>query len=76
MKRITISLPEHDAAALGRAARRRGISVSALVRKALEEHLSTPNGPDPLPFVALGRSKSKTTAQDAEDILAREWRRQ
>ena len=26
-------------------------------------------------FATLGLSKSKTTAQDAEDILAREWRR-
>ena len=75
MKRITISLPEHDAAALARAARRHGISVSLFVRKALEAQLSTPNSPDSLPFVALGRSDSKTTARDAEDILAREWRR-
>ena len=73
MKRITISLPEHDAAALTRAARRHGISVSSFVRKALEGQLSTPNGPDSLPFAALGRSDSKSTARDAEDILAREW---
>jgi hypothetical protein len=75
MKRITISLPNHDADALARAARRQGISISALVRKALEEQLSIPKGPDSLPFVALGRSASKTTARDAEDILAREWPR-
>lgn len=75
MKRITFSLPENDAAALARAAHRHGISVSALVRKALETQLSTPKSLDSLPFVALGQSKSKTTAQDAEDILAREWQR-
>ena len=74
MKRITISLPDPDAAALARAARRHGIPVSALVRKALEAQLSAPDGENSLPFIALGRSESKTTAQDAEDILAREWR--
>ena len=75
MKRITISLPEQDAAALTRAARRHNLSVSALVRKALEKQLSAPDGgSEPLPFVALGRSESDSTARDAEDILAREWR--
>jgi Arc/MetJ-type ribon-helix-helix transcriptional regulator len=74
MKRITVSLPNHDADALVRTARRYGISVSAFVRKALQEQMSTPTGSDSLPFVALGRSEGKTTAQDAEDILAREWR--
>lgn len=37
--RTIIQLPEEQAAALERAARRRGVSKAAVVREALDEHL-------------------------------------
>lgn len=40
MVRTIIQLPEAQAEALDRAARRRGVSKAAVVREALEEHLA------------------------------------
>ncbi len=73
MKRITISLPEEEAEALARAARRRGLTLSALVRQTLGQSLGPSTGSGSLPFAALGRSGTQTTGRDAEAILAREW---
>lgn len=74
MRRITISLPEDIAADVAREARRRGETVSALIRQLVEGSLrreaSTARG---LPFVGLGRSGHRHTARDAESILEREW---
>jgi Arc/MetJ-type ribon-helix-helix transcriptional regulator len=76
MKRTTISLPDELASALRREARRRDVSISEVARVALSEHLGlTGNGTRPLPFAALGASGKRTTARDAERILAREWGR-
>ncbi|RMF82482.1 MAG: CopG family transcriptional regulator [Nitrospirae bacterium] len=73
MQRITISLPEEEAEVLRRAARRRGVSVSALVREAISHALAPATGSGSLPFVGLGRSGTRTTGRDAEAVLAREW---
>ncbi len=74
--RITISLPEELAEVLTREAKRRGESVSAFVREALESYLhGAEPGPRELSFVAAGKSGKKHTARNAEDILAREWSR-
>ncbi len=74
--RITISLPEELAAELAREAKRRGETVSAFVREAVERYLrGAENEPRELPFVAAGRSGKKHTARDAEAILEREWGR-
>lgn len=75
MRRITISLPEDMAQALGREARRQGTSVSAVARDALAQRLRlrADRGRD-LPFAALGRSGTRDTARKAEEILAKEWR--
>ncbi|MBX3271493.1 MAG: CopG family transcriptional regulator [Sandaracinaceae bacterium] len=73
--RVTISLPEELAATVSREAKRRGEPVSALVREAIERYLRADEAPRVLPFVGLGRSGKKTTARDAEKILAREWSR-
>lgn len=70
MHRITISLPEALAALVADEADRQGTSVSDLVRRTLLEAFA---GESELPFVALGRSGRRTTARDAEAILAREW---
>jgi len=74
MKRTSISLPDAMANALDREARRRGTSVSAIAREALAERLHLRAGEvRELPFVGLGRSGTRDTAQRAEEILAEEW---
>lgn len=73
MHRITISLPEALAATVADEAERRGTSVSELVRGAIARAFGGADDPPALPFAALGRSGTTTTARDAEDILAKEW---
>jgi site-specific recombinase XerC len=74
MKRTTISLPEYLAAALSREARRRRVPVSQIAREAIEARLGqTSGGGKKLPFVALGRSRYRTTARDIDKILEEEW---
>ncbi len=76
MRRATISLPDELAQDVAREAQRRRISVSALARDALREHLGVDRDePRDLPFVGIGRSGKRHTARDAEQILAREWGR-
>jgi len=72
MKRTTISLPDDLAAIVQREAHRRGRSVSEVVRAALTAHFQL-GQPRRIPFASLGRSGQKTTASDAEEILAAEW---
>jgi predicted transcriptional regulator len=74
MKRTTISLPDELAAAVEREARRRRVPVSQLAREAFEARYGVRGGRRELPFAALGRSGTATTAQDAEQILAERWR--
>ena len=74
MKRTTISLPDDMASALSREARRRRRSVSEVAREALASHLGLlADTPREIPFAALGGSGHSTTAQDIEELLAREW---
>jgi len=73
MKRTTVSLPDELAAAVEREARRRRVPVSQIAREALEERLGRTPGRRELPFAALGRSGHRTTARDAERLLAEEW---
>ncbi|MBO0705088.1 MAG: CopG family transcriptional regulator [Candidatus Dormibacteraeota bacterium] len=74
MKRTTVSLPDEVAEAVGRAARRRQVSVSELTRRALTEYLRLAgSAPRPLPFANLGSSGYSTTAEDMEEILSDEW---
>jgi metal-responsive CopG/Arc/MetJ family transcriptional regulator len=74
MRRTTISLPEDLADAVDRAARRRHVSVSELTRRALAEHVGFAQGERrPVPFANLGSSGYTTTAEDIEEILAKEW---
>ena len=68
-------MPDELALALEREARRRDVSVSELAREAVAVHLGLAGGPRPLPFANLGHSGTRHTGRDAEDILAREWRR-
>lgn len=74
MKRTTISLPDGLAAVLNREAGRRGVSVSQVVREAIEERLGPSAGAGrKLRFAALGRSGHRSTARDLEDNLETEW---
>ena len=75
MRRTTISLPDELADALDREARRRSLPVSAIARDALSDYLGigSPDEPRELPFAALGRSGSRTTGRDMEQLLQREW---
>jgi predicted transcriptional regulator len=74
MQRTTLSLPDDLAHALAREARRRSVSMSAVARDALAQHLRlVPGARRDLPFAALGRSGHETTARDMEELLSREW---
>lgn len=73
MKRTTISLPDHLAAAVEREARRRRMPVSGVVREVLEGRFGAADRPRKLPFVALGRSGHGSIARDAEEFLSAEW---
>ena len=74
MTRVTISVPDDLAAELQREARRRGASVSELVRGAVEAEIRGRAGTG-LAFASIGRSGTRHTARDAEAILQREWGR-
>jgi Arc/MetJ-type ribon-helix-helix transcriptional regulator len=74
MRRTTISLPDDLAEILEREAQRRHLSVSEVVRAALLEHLAISSGKKRLAFVGIGKSGTKHTARDAEQILEKEWR--
>ena len=74
MKRTTITLSEDLARVADREVRRRGVSLSQLIREALAAHLGLGGlTRRRLPFAALGASGHRTTARDMEEILDREW---
>ena len=73
MHRITISLPPELAAEVSDRADQEGTSVSEIVRRAIVQAFGGGEQPPALPFAGLGRSGNRTTARDAEEILAREW---
>lgn len=73
MKRTTISLPDDLATVLQREAQRRRLSVSEVVRQALESQFGLVDGRRRLPFVALGHSGQPDIAERIEEILAEEW---
>lgn len=72
MSRITVSLPDDLAEALGREARRTGASVSALVRKAVARMLDADRESN-VPFAGLGASGRRDVAERAEELLEEEW---
>jgi hypothetical protein len=75
MKRTTVSIPDDLALAVEREARRRAVSVSEVTREALAAHVGLAAGRRRLPFANLGHSGTRHTARQAEDVLAKEWRR-
>ena len=74
MKRTTISIPDELALLAEREAHRRSISVSAVAREALIDHLGLSGKKKRhLPFASLGSSGKRNTARQIEKILDKEW---
>lgn len=74
MKRTTINLPDDLYALLEAERKRRDVSVTAVVREALEKYLTGTPAPRRLRIAALGKSDgTRALAADVEDILAEEW---
>lgn len=73
VKRTTIMLPDDLDARLRHEARRRGVSIADVARRAIEEQLPEPDQSGRLSFFGVGRSGQRDTARRAEEILAHEW---
>jgi predicted DNA-binding protein len=71
MKRTTIKLPDDLDAHLRSEARRRGTTVSALTREAIEAHLA-PGVPRVLLAAGAGRSGQTDVSERIDEILRQE----
>ncbi|HKY26205.1 MAG TPA: ribbon-helix-helix protein, CopG family [Gaiella sp.] len=69
MKRTTIMFPDETAARVAREARRRGVSVAAVVREAVEEHLP-PEQPRRLSFIGIVKDAGTDSSERLDEILA------
>jgi predicted transcriptional regulator len=72
MKRTTVKLPDELDALLRHEAQRRGMTVSALTREAIEHHLGGGGGRRRLGAAAAGRSGRDDISERIEEILAAE----
>ena len=72
VKRTTVKLPDELDALLRHEAQRRGVTVSALTREAVERHLGASNGRRRLRAAAAGSSGRDDISQRIEQILAEE----
>ncbi len=74
MRRTTVSLPEELAELAEREARRRGTSVSAVVRELIERELAPPReGPREIPWIGLFADPSAPPGAELEAYLAGNW---
>lgn len=73
MQRITVTLPDDVLALARHEARRREISLSAVVRDAIGAHVLAGDASRELPFAAVGGSGRRSGARDLEEILEAEW---
>jgi Arc/MetJ-type ribon-helix-helix transcriptional regulator len=71
MKRTTVKLPDELDARLRHEAKRLGVTVSELVREAIERRL-TPDGQRRFLSVAAGRSDGPGVARRIEELLEEE----
>jgi Ribbon-helix-helix protein, copG family len=70
MNRTTLSLPDDLLFVLKREARRRHISLSAVVREALAERFGSGAGEARgIPFAAIGRSTDGRGGREADEML-------
>ena len=74
MRRTTIALSDDLASRVEREARRQRISVSAVVRGALErEFASTVGGKRPIAFAGIVDDPEALPASQLDDFLAEHW---
>lgn len=74
MHRTTITLPESLAELVQREARRRGASVSGLIRTLVEEALvGTAEAPRAIPWAALFDDPGMVSASRIDEALAETW---
>lgn len=72
MQRTTVKLPDELDARLRHEAQRRGVTVSALTREAIEAHLGVPTGRRQLMVSGAGASGRSDISERIEKILASE----
>ena len=70
VKRTTIMLPDALDARLRREAKRRGTSIAALAREAIEEQLPSPPADGPLSFFAIGDGSPADTSERVDEFVA------
>lgn len=75
VKRTTVKLPDDLDALLRHEAERRGITVSALTREAIEGHLGATAGRRRLRAAAAARSGRDDISERIEELLAAELSR-
>ena len=73
MRRTTITLPDDLDARLRHEAARRGVTVSELIRTAVEALLDAPIAPRRLHAVGAGASGDSDISERIEEILADEF---
>ncbi|MGI8926728.1 MAG: ribbon-helix-helix protein, CopG family [Tepidiformaceae bacterium] len=73
MKRTTVSLPDTLAARLEAESRRLGLTVSHVVREALEQRLHDKASGDRYSFIGLVNKGGYPESDQAEEYLARYW---
>ena len=71
--RTTVKLDDEVDARLRHEAERRGITMSALVREAIESHLGVGGGRRRLLSAGAGSSDRTDISERIEEILASEW---
>jgi hypothetical protein len=69
MKRTTIMLPDDLDARLRHEARRRGVSIADVARRAIDEQLPEPTRNGALSFFAIGAGGPPDAARRAEDFV-------
>jgi hypothetical protein len=71
MKRTTLILPDTLDDRLRREARRRGVSIADVTRKALERELGEPGKSGALSFFAIGKGGPSDAAANADEWVGK-----
>jgi len=75
MKRTTVMFPDEVEARLRLEARRRGVSIAAVVREAVEHHLPSPQPGRPLSFFGVGEGGPGDASERVDEYVRRAVRR-
>ncbi|MGK2965045.1 MAG: CopG family transcriptional regulator [Tepidiformaceae bacterium] len=74
MNRVTITIPEELEWEVARDARRRGTSVSAVIRELLKERYAPPpDGKRVIPWAGIGDSGKGPHAAELDEFLKETW---